>query len=68
MELRECGRKRSWPTLRYICLQGLGDTKKLSVRKASLWVEISIQEFTNTKQDCYMFNAPLGNFIELIVK
>jgi hypothetical protein len=39
MNWKGCGRKRSWPNLRYypgICLEGLGKPRKTSVMIASL--------------------------------
>jgi hypothetical protein len=43
MNWKGCGRKKSWPNLRYypgICLEGLRKNKEISVSVADLWVEI----------------------------
>jgi hypothetical protein len=55
MNWKDCGRKRSWPNLRHytgICLEGLRQPRKASVRIAALRAEILRRELLNTKQEC----------------
>jgi hypothetical protein len=52
MNWKGYGRKQSWPNLRYypeICLEGLRETMKTSLRTANLWAEVRTR-VTNTKQ------------------
>jgi hypothetical protein len=53
MNSRGCGRKRSFPNLRFypgICLEGLRKTTKASVRIAGLRAEVWAQDLPNRKK------------------
>jgi hypothetical protein len=61
---KRCGRKRSWPNLRYypsICLEGLRETTK-NLRINGLQAEMWTRDPSNTKKDC----LPLDHDVRLL--
>jgi hypothetical protein len=53
MNWKGCGRKQSWPDLRYypgICLEGLRKSSKTPVRIADFWAKIWILDLPNMKE------------------